>query len=181
VAGFSTLTALLTAALSLSTAVIHPLQDAAAAPKSEASAPSTAAAPASQAPAVETAPAAAAPAADPQKTSATKSSPATGAGRNQEPPPFWFQMLPFAFLAIIFWLVILRPQQREQRRRQELLNLIKKNDRVVTNGGLIGTIADLSSDGRFVTLKVDDSTRIRFLRSAIAGPLEEKAESAEKK
>jgi preprotein translocase subunit YajC len=90
-------------------------------------------------------------------------------------------MLPFAFLAIIFWLVILRPQQREQRRRQELLNLIKKNDRVVTNGGLIGTIADLSSDGRFVTLKVDDSTRIRFLRSAIAGPLEEKAESAEKK
>ena len=180
-AGFSTLTALLTAALSLSTAVIHPLQDAAAAPKSEASAPSTAAAPASQAPAVETAPAAAAPAADPQKTSATKSSPATGSGKNLEQPPFWFQMLPFAFLAIIFWLVILRPQQREQRRRQELLNLIKKNDRVVTNGGLIGTIADLSSDGRFVTLKVDDSTRIRFLRSAIAGPLEEKAESAEKK
>jgi preprotein translocase subunit YajC len=180
VAGFSTLTALLTAALSLSTAVFHPIQDAAPAPKADAGASPAAAA--AQAPA-ETAPttAAAAPAADPQKTSATKSSPGTGAGKNQEPPPFWFQMLPFAFLAIIFWLVILRPQQREQRRRQELLNLIKKNDRVVTNGGLIGTIADLSSDGRFVTLKVDDSTRIRFLRSAIAGPLEEKAESAEKK
>lgn len=178
-AGFSTLTALLTATLSLSAAVFHPLQDAAAAPKSEASAPSTAAAPASQAPAVETA--TAAPATDSPKTSTTKSSPATGSGKNQEQPSFLFQMLPFAFLAMIFWFVILRPQQREQRRRQELLNQLKKNDRVVTNGGLIGTIADLSSDGRFVTLKVDDSTRIRFLRSAIAGPLEEKAESAEKK
>jgi len=90
-------------------------------------------------------------------------------------------MLPFGFLAIIFWFLILRPQQRDQRRRQELLNQIKKNDRVVTSGGLIGTIADLSSDGRFVTLKVDDSTRIRFLRTAIVGPLEEKAEPTEKK
>lgn len=180
-AGFSALTALLTATLSLSTAGFHPLQDAASAPQADAPASSPTAAPATQAPAAETTPAAAAPAADPQKTSTTKVAPATGAGKNQEPPPFWFQMLPFAFLAIIFWLLVLRPQQREQRRRQELLNQVKKNDKVVTNGGLIGTIADLSSDGRFVTLKVDDSTRIRFLRSAIAGPLEEKAESTEKK
>jgi len=181
VAGFSALTALLTAALSLSTAVFHPLQDAASAPKSETPASSTATAPATQAPAAETTPAVASPAADPPKTSTTKSSPAAGAGTNQEPPPFWFQMLPFAFLAVIFWFLVLRPQQKDQRRRQELLNQIKKNDRVVTSGGLIGTIADLSSDGRFVTIKVDDSTRIRFLRSAIVGPLEEKAETTEKK
>ncbi|MEY3173443.1 MAG: hypothetical protein RLZZ436_1357 [Planctomycetota bacterium] len=84
-------------------------------------------------------------------------------------------------MALLFYMLLLRPQQKEQRRRQQLLNQLKKNDRVVTNGGLIGTITDLSGDGRFVTLKVDDSTRIRFLRSAINGPLDEKAESTEKK
>ncbi|MGV2339211.1 MAG UNVERIFIED_CONTAM: preprotein translocase subunit YajC [Planctomycetaceae bacterium] len=68
-------------------------------------------------------------------------------------------------MAVLFWMLLVRPQQNEQRRRRELMNQLKKNDRVVTNGGLIGTIADLSADGRFVTLKVDDSTRIRFLRS----------------
>ena len=49
---------------------------------------------------------------------------------------------------------------------------------MVTTGGLIGTVVDLSSDERFVTLRVDDTTRVRFLRSAIQGELEEKTDSA---
>ena len=89
----------------------------------------------------------------------------------------------------MFYLILLRPQQREQRRRQDTLGSLKKSDKVVTTGGIVGTIADLSQDGRFVTLKVDDSTRIRFLRvddstrirflrSAIHGLLEEKSEGS---
>jgi len=53
---------------------------------------------------------------------------------------------------------------------------LKKNDKVLTVGGIIGTIADLSNDGSRVTLKVDDGTRIKFTRSSIQGLYSENAE-----
>ena len=89
----------------------------------------------------------------------------------------YLQFLPILIIGFFFYIILLRPQQREQRRRQALLNTLKKNDKVVTTGGLIGTIADISTDGKMVTLRVDDTTRIRFLRSAIQGPLDDKPES----
>lgn len=139
-----------------------------------------AAAAAPTAPAAEaTAPAAAtvaAPAA--AKSGSAGEQPAAGARKVQPDPPGWVQFLPLAFIGIMFYMILLRPQQKEQRRRQETLGSLKKSDKVVTTGGIVGTIADLSQDGRFVTLKVDDSTRIRFLRSAIHGLLDDKAESS---
>ena len=95
----------------------------------------------------------------------------------QDAPPSWMQFLPFIAIGLFFYFILLRPQQAEQRRRKELLNQLKKNDKVVTTGGLIGTIADISADGSRVTLKVDDNTRIKFLRSAILEPLKDSAES----
>lgn len=139
-----------------------------------------AAAAAPTAPAAEaTAPAAAtvaAPAA--AKSGSAGEQPAAGARKVQPDPPGWVQFLPLAFIGIMFYMILLRPQQKEQHRRRETLGSLKKSDKVVTTGGIVGTIADLSQDGRFVTLKVDDSTRIRFLRSAIHGLLDDKAESS---
>ena len=92
-------------------------------------------------------------------------------------PAPWMQFLPFIAIGLFFYFILLRPQQAEQRRRKELLTTLKKNDKVVTTGGMIGTIADISSDGTRVTLRVDDNTRIKFLRSAIQEPLREAPES----
>ena len=112
------------------------------------------------------------------KSGSAGEQPAAGARKVQPDPPGWVQFLPLAFIGIMFYMILLRPQQKEQRRRQETLGSLKKSDKVVTTGGIVGTIVDLSQDGRFVTLKVDDSTRIRFLRSAIHGLLDDKAESS---
>ena len=91
-------------------------------------------------------------------------------------------MLLFPMLAIgfLWYFMVLRPQRREQARRDDLLGALKKNDRVVTIGGIIGTVANLSADNKEVTLKVDDNTRIRLLRSSIQTVLkdEEGGESA---
>lgn len=73
--------------------------------------------------------------------------------------------------AVLFYFIILRPQQREQKQRQEQLSSLKKNDKVVTVGGIIGTISMFSDDGTTVTLKVDDNTRMKFTRESIRGPL----------
>ena len=106
----------------------------------------------------------------------------TEAGKNvanaaKDAPPPWMQFLPFIAIGLFFYFILLRPQQAEQRRRKELLTTLKKNDKVVTTGGMIGTIADISSDGTRVTLRVDDNTRIKFLRSAIQEPLKDTPDS----
>lgn len=92
--------------------------------------------------------------------------------------PQWVGFAPMVLIGVFFYVFLIRPQQKEAKRRQSLLNALKKNDKVFTSGGLIGTIAEISGDGLRVTLKVDDNTRIKFLRSSIQGVLDEKTESA---
>jgi preprotein translocase subunit YajC len=85
----------------------------------------------------------------------------------QEPTSIWPLLLPFAVIFLMYQLLIARPQRREQAKRDDMLKQIKKNDPVVTIGGIIGTVANLSDDGTEVTLRVDDNTRLRFRRDAI--------------
>jgi preprotein translocase subunit YajC len=75
--------------------------------------------------------------------------------------------LPFVAIAVLFYFLLIRPQKREQATREKMLSALKKNDKVVTIGGMIGTVANITSDGQEVTLKVDDNTRIRMIRSSI--------------
>lgn len=98
--------------------------------------------------------------------------------KGNAPPNQLMQAVPMlvAFM-VMFYLIILRPQQKETQRRQTLLDSLKKNDKVLTAGGIIGTIVEFSNDGNRVTLKVDDGTRIKFARSSIQGPYSDKAEA----
>lgn len=90
--------------------------------------------------------------------------------QGEKPPamdPLWQLLIPLIPVGLLWWFLLIRPQRLEQAKRNDLLKQLKKNDRVVTIGGIIGTVANLSSDGTEVTLKVDDNTRIRMLRSSI--------------
>ena len=89
-------------------------------------------------------------------------------------------MIPyFMVIAGLFYFMILRPQTRERRQRELQLASLKRNDRVVTYSGIIGTITGFSDDNKEVTLRVDDNVKLRFLRSAIQGPLAEVSAAAE--
>ncbi|MEZ6060942.1 MAG: preprotein translocase subunit YajC [Planctomycetaceae bacterium] len=94
--------------------------------------------------------------------------PAAGGGQGgagAEPVSPLGPLLPILAIGLFFYFIMIRPQQREARKRKDLLAAIKKNDKVVTIGGIIGTVVDLSADR--VTLRVDDGTRIKFVRSSI--------------
>ena len=80
---------------------------------------------------------------------------------------FLISMLPLLGIAVVFYFLIMRPQRREQATKEAMLAALKKNDKVVTIGGMIGTVANISPDGQEVTLKVDDNTRIKMIRSSI--------------
>jgi preprotein translocase subunit YajC len=84
-----------------------------------------------------------------------------------DPGSIWPILLPFAVIFLMYQLLIARPQRREQAKRDDMLKQLKKNDPVVTIGGIIGTVANLSEDGSEVTVKVDENTRLRFRRDAI--------------
>lgn len=85
---------------------------------------------------------------------------------NPTPSP-WTSMLPMilAFIAIMYFLMI-RPQQKREKERREMLNSLSKGDKVITTGGMYGTVVDLSEDK--VTLRVDDKVEIDFVRGAVA-------------
>ena len=78
---------------------------------------------------------------------------------------------------LFFYMLVLRPSP-EKKKREELMGELKKNDKVVTIGGIIGTIADVGEDR--VTLKVDDNTRIKLRKSGIHSRYEENSKADSK-
>lgn len=74
-------------------------------------------------------------------------------------------LLPFVLMFAIFYFLLIRPQQKKQRTRGSMLNALKKGDKVVTIGGMHGTISEITDD--IVVLKVNDVTKMTFDRSAI--------------
>ncbi len=72
------------------------------------------------------------------------------------------------FLAIflIFYFLIIRPQQKRAREHQKLIESLKKGDRVITSSGIHGRVVGL--DDKTVLLEVDDGVKIKFEKAAIA-------------
>ncbi|MBI3999520.1 MAG: preprotein translocase subunit YajC [Candidatus Omnitrophica bacterium] len=74
--------------------------------------------------------------------------------------------LPLIIMFVVFYFLLIRPQQKKQREHQELVKNLKKGDRIVTSSGIIGTVHTLQDD--YVVLKVgDQDTKIEVLRSAV--------------
>ena len=75
------------------------------------------------------------------------------------------QLVFFAAIFAIFYFLLIRPQQKQKREREDMLRAVKRGDRVVTSGGLHGTVASL--DDQTVTVRVTEQVRLVFDRSAI--------------
>ncbi len=84
-----------------------------------------------------------------------------------------YTMLMFAVVIGIFYFMILRPQQKRQKDRQKLLDALKKGDKVVTAGGMYGTIAGI--DEKTVLVQVADNVKMKFERSSITSIVSEGA------
>lgn len=86
-------------------------------------------------------------------------------------PSLFEQLMPFLFIFVIFYFLLIRPQQRRSKEHQNFLSHLKKGDNVLTSGGVLGTIQGLTE--KFVTLEVADGVRIRILKSQISSSVEE--------
>lgn len=95
---------------------------------------------------------------------------AVGQAEGNGPPPgggFLGGLLPMLIIFLVFYFLIIRPQSKRQREHRKMLEQLKKGDRVVTNGGLVGTVWAL--DDKFLTLEIADKVKVKVLRSQVAG------------
>ncbi len=78
--------------------------------------------------------------------------------------------IPLAITFLLMYLLLMRPEQKKRKDMERLVAAIKKNDHVVTIGGIYGTVVAAQADSKFVTIRVDDSTgtKLKILRSAIS-------------
>ena len=79
-------------------------------------------------------------------------------------------LLMFGLLGLMFWIMILRPQNRKRRELEAQLKKLQIHDRVVTHGGILGTVVEVTPDSTELTIRIDEvnNTRMRILRSAIS-------------
>lgn len=75
--------------------------------------------------------------------------------------------LPFILIFVIFYFLILRPQQKQGKQRQELLKSIKRGDDVITSGGLYGKVLNIVDD--VITLEIAKGVSVRVSRAGISG------------
>jgi len=93
-------------------------------------------------------------------------------------------LLPFVAIFVLFYFLLIRPQRREQARRLTMLSAVKKNDRVVTSGGIYGVVANVNREADEVTIKVDEATntKLRVTLSSVARVLgDEPSDEPDKK
>ena len=81
--------------------------------------------------------------------------------------------LPIALIFVIFYVFIIRPQNKKQKETQKMIDALKKGDKIVTIGGIHGTVS--STKEQTVIVKVDENTKIEFSRSAVASVITDKA------
>jgi preprotein translocase subunit YajC len=100
-----------------------------------------------------------------------------GPARPGEPNPFG-SLVMMGLIFAIFYFILILPMRRKQKKLEELVSGLQSGDRVVLNSGIFGTIVGTEDDA--FLLRIDDKTRIKVLKSAVAGRQASGTEKTEK-
>ena len=77
------------------------------------------------------------------------------------------QFLPLVLIFVVFYFLLIRPQQKKAKEHKALVSNVRRGDRVVTQGGLIGLVTKVISDGE-IQVEISEGVRVRVLRSAVS-------------
>lgn len=99
----------------------------------------------------------------------------TGPAGQQNPQSGGLEMfLPMIVIIAIFYFLLIRPQMKKQKEHQKMVDDLKRGDRIITTGGVYGTIVGI--DDKTIQLKIADKVKIQIMRSAIHGKAGEESE-----
>jgi preprotein translocase subunit YajC len=89
----------------------------------------------------------------------------SAAGAGDGAPPFLLQMLPLVAIFVIFYFLLIRPQQKRMKAHQAKINAVKRNDKVVTGGGLIGKVVKVEDD--YVDIDLGGGIKVKAVKSTL--------------
>ena len=73
-----------------------------------------------------------------------------------------FQFLPWLPIPFVIWFMLIRPQQQQEKKRREMIEKLKKNDKVLTASGMYGTVLSVDEQGDRVQLRLDDDGKVKI-------------------
>jgi len=76
------------------------------------------------------------------------------------------QLIPLILIMLIFWFLLIRPQQKKAKEHRSMVEGLKKGDKVMTNGGIYGSITDVKDD--FLKVEIAEGVRVKIQRDAVA-------------
>lgn len=91
---------------------------------------------------------------------------APGSGPGAGPGGMLVQFFPFVLIFIVFYFLLILPQQRKQKKHRAMLEALKKGDRILTSGGMLGTVAAINKN--IVTIQVADNARIKIRKDFVS-------------
>ncbi len=77
--------------------------------------------------------------------------------------------LPFILIIVIIYFLMIRPQTKRQKEKKSMRDSLKKGDKIVTMGGIYGTVQGFKEKGRQAIIKIDNNTNITINKTAVAG------------
>ena len=78
-------------------------------------------------------------------------------------------LVPFVLIFAVFYFIVILPAKKQQKKKEAMIAALKKGDRIVTSGGIYGTVT--SVEDQALLLKVADNVKIRIAKSSVAGPV----------
>ena len=77
-------------------------------------------------------------------------------------------LAPLVLIFVVFYFLLIRPQQKRAKEHKEMLSKIRRNDRIVTNGGLMGKVAKVNDDRDEIELDIAENVRVKVRRGMVA-------------
>ncbi len=93
-----------------------------------------------------------------------------GTGTGPTPPPMWTNIVPLALMIVVFYFLLIRPQQKQAKQQDELRKALKKGDKIVTTSGILATVVGIKD--KSLSIRSDDS-KFEILKSAVAQVIED--------
>jgi len=84
------------------------------------------------------------------------------AAQEQAPGGLFGMLWPLLAIGLLFWFLLIRPQQQEKRQREAMLSDLKRNDRIITVGGIRGVVTSVNREADEVTIKVDEAANVKL-------------------
>lgn len=91
------------------------------------------------------------------------------AGEVAAPAPSLIEsLLPLLLIFVVFWFLIIRPQQKKMKEHRELVNNVRRGDTVVTSGGIVGKVSRVKDDDEQVEVEIAEGVKVRVVKSTLA-------------